>query len=133
MADDLLDPKYQDQAVLRENQEHILDITWRFIAHLTAEEAYHGLQQLEFPTGAVRTPADTFKDPHWHDRGFFVEVEHPELSARFTYPGAASIFSASPWRISRRAPLIGEHNQEVYGELGVDAQRLGVLREAGGV
>ena len=110
-----------------------MDVTWKFITQLTAEEAYHGLQELEFPTGAVRTPEDWFKDPHWQDRGFLVEVDHPEIGKKFIYPGAASIYSASPWQISRRAPLVGEHNHEVYSELGLEGSKLALLREAGAI
>jgi len=71
-------------------------------------------------------------DPHLRDRGFFVEVEHPELGRRFIYPGPAAIYNGSPWRISRRAPLVGEHNEEIYcGELGLRKEDLTVLAESG--
>ena len=43
-----------------------------------------------------------------------MEVEHPEIGRTVTYPGAAAIYTASPWQISRRAPLLGEHNAEVF-------------------
>ena len=46
--------------------------------------------------------------------GFWKEVEHPELGRSFTYPGEPAIYNGSPWRISRRAPLIGEHNIEIF-------------------
>ena len=65
-------------------------------------------------------------------RGFFVEVAHPELGKSFIYPGPAAIYSRSPWRISRRAPLIGEHNIEIFcDELGVSRAELAVLAESG--
>jgi crotonobetainyl-CoA:carnitine CoA-transferase CaiB-like acyl-CoA transferase len=71
-------------------------------------------------------------DPHLHERGFFVEVAHPELGRSFTYPGPAAIYNGSPWRISRRAPLIGEHTAEVLcGELGLRREELAVLAESG--
>jgi len=71
-------------------------------------------------------------DQHLQHRGFFVEVEHPELGRSFTYPGPAALYSQSPWRISRRAPLIGEHNAEIFcGELGVSTAELAVLAESG--
>jgi crotonobetainyl-CoA:carnitine CoA-transferase CaiB-like acyl-CoA transferase len=71
-------------------------------------------------------------DPHLQDRGFFVDVEHPELGRTFMYPGAPAIYSKAPWRISRRAPLIGEHNTEIFcGELGVSREELAVLAESG--
>jgi crotonobetainyl-CoA:carnitine CoA-transferase CaiB-like acyl-CoA transferase len=56
------------------------------------------------------------RQPHLHDRGFWKEVEHPELGRSFVYPGEAAIHNGSPWRISRRAPLIGGHNAEILCE-----------------
>ena len=67
-------------------------------------------------------------DLHLHDRGFWKEVEHPELGRSFVYPGEYAIYNGSPWRISRRAPLIGEHNIEIFcGELGLSRGELSVL------
>jgi formyl-CoA transferase len=71
-------------------------------------------------------------DQHLRDRSFFTEMSHPELDRSFIYPGPAALYSQSPWRISRRAPLIGEHNAELFcGELGLSRAELAVLAEAG--
>ncbi len=52
------------------------------------------------------------------------------LGRSFTYPGEAAIYNGSPWRISRRAPLIGEHNAEILcGELALSSGELTVLME----
>ena len=115
LAEDLTDEKYRDQAVIIAERQHILDVIERFYANMTQEDIYHGAQERGFPTGAIRAVEDNLADPHWSDRGFWVEVEHPELGRRITYPGAASIYNASPWQIYRRAPLLGEHNQAVLG------------------
>ena len=131
MAGDLRDPKYQDQAVITANTSHIIDgLVAGFIASLPAEEVYHRAQQRGFTWGAVRAPEQLLDDPHLHDRGFWKEVEHPELGRCFTYPGEAAIYNGSPWRISRRAPRIGEHNVEILcGELGLSAGELTMLME----
>lgn len=127
---DLNDPKYLEPAAIQENQVHINEVVENFFANVTQEEAYHEGQERGFLLGAVRAPEDLLEDLHWRDRGFFVEVEHPELGKSFTYPGGASVFPKTPWQISRRAPLIGEHNEEVYcGELGLSKQHLTVLAE----
>jgi crotonobetainyl-CoA:carnitine CoA-transferase CaiB-like acyl-CoA transferase len=86
--------------------------------------------QRGFTWGAVRAPEQLLDDPHLHDRGFWKQVEHPELGRCFTYPGETAIYNPSPWRISRRAPLIGEHNAEILcGELGLSAGELTMLME----
>jgi len=131
MAGDLRDPKYQDPAVIAANTSHIIDgLVADFIASLPAEEVYHRAQERGFTWGAVRPAEALFDDAHLHDRGFWKEVAHPELGRSFTYPGEAAIFNGSPWRISRRAPLIGEHNTDIFcGELGLPREELTVLAE----
>jgi crotonobetainyl-CoA:carnitine CoA-transferase CaiB-like acyl-CoA transferase len=131
MAGDLYDPKYQDPTVIAASTSHIIDdLVANFIASLPAEEVYHAAQQRGFTWGAVRAPEDLFADPHFCDRNFWKTVEHPELARSFIYPGEAAIYNASPWRISRRAPLIGEHNIEIFcDELGLSRGELVALRE----
>jgi crotonobetainyl-CoA:carnitine CoA-transferase CaiB-like acyl-CoA transferase len=131
MAGDLKDPKYRDPAVIAANTSHIIDdLVADFIAGLPAEEVYHAAQERGFTWGAVRTPEALLDDPHLHDRGFWKQVEHPELGRSFIYPGEAAIYNGSPWRISRRAPLIGEHNMEIFHEeLGLSRAELSVLAE----
>lgn len=133
LAGDLKDPKYQDPAVITANASHIIDdLLATFIASLPAEQVYHAAQERGFTWGAVRAPEALLDDAHLHDRGFWQQVEHPELGRSFTYPGPAAIYNASPWQISRRAPLIGEHNTEIFcDELGLSRGELTILAESG--
>ncbi|MFO1024713.1 MAG: CoA transferase [Acetobacteraceae bacterium] len=133
MAADLKDPKYQDPAVVTENTAHIIDdVLAGFIASLPADEVYHAAQNRGFTWGAVRPPEALLDDPHLHDRNFWKQVEHPELGRTVTYPGEPAIYNGTPWRISRRAPQIGEHNVEIYGqELGLSHAELAMLAENG--
>ncbi len=132
MADDLLDDKYLDWGVFTDSEGHIAQVVNDFISNMPQDDVWRGGQDRGYPWGAVRTLDDIMGDPHLEDRGFFTRVDHPELGVAFIYPGPAAIYNATPWRISRRAPLIGEHNVEVYcGELGMSRGRLGVLAEAG--
>jgi crotonobetainyl-CoA:carnitine CoA-transferase CaiB-like acyl-CoA transferase len=132
MAGDLTDPKYQDPAVIEANKDYIIEeLVGNFIANLSAEEVYHAAQQRGFTWGAVRAPEALLDDAHLHDRGFWKQVEHPELGRSFVYPGEAAVYNGSPWHISRRAPLIGEHNQDIFcGELGLSLHELSVLAES---
>ena len=132
LAQDLLDEKYQSAAAIQANLAHIAEGLKTFFANISLEEAWHGGQERGLPWGAVRTMDEIIGDQHLQDRGFFVDVEHPELGRTFIYPGAPAIYSKARWRISRRAPLIGEHNEEIFcGELGLTKQELAVLAESG--
>ena len=78
---------------------------------------------------------DVLESPQLDALGFFVDVEHPELHMTIRYPGAPCYhISDTPWRISRRPPLIGEHNDEVYGkELGLTREQMVVLKAQGAI
>jgi benzylsuccinate CoA-transferase BbsE subunit len=132
MAGDLKDPKYDDPKVIADNASHIIDeLLAGFIASLPAEEVYHAAQERGFTWGAVRAPEMLLDDAHLHDRDFWKRVEHDELGRSFVYPGEAAIYNGSPWRLSRRAPLIGEHNTEIFrGELGLSRGELSILAES---
>jgi len=132
LAQDLLDEKYQDLATVQADARHTTDVLANFFANMPQEDLWTGGQERDFPWGAIRTMDEIMGDPHLEDRGFFVEVEHPELGQSFTYPGAAAIYNGSPWAISRRAPLIGEHNEEIFcGELALSKGELTLLAESG--
>jgi len=131
MAADLDDPKYQDPKVIEASTSHIIDqVVANFIASLPAEEVYHAAQERGFTWAAVRAAEDLVEDAHLADRGFWKTVDHPELGRSFVYPGEAAIFNGSPWRISCRAPLVGEHNVEILcGELGLSRAELALFDE----
>ena len=66
------------------------------------------------------------------EREAWDRVEHPELDGSITYPGAWVKMSEASCHIRRRAPLIGEHNAEVFDEaLGIPAQEVERLKRSG--
>ncbi|MEE8398191.1 MAG: CoA transferase, partial [Desulfobacterales bacterium] len=80
----------------------------------------------------VSTSEDTLQSEQLAGRGFWQEVRHPELDTTLTYPGEFGIFSEAPARISRRAPLVGEHNREIYEtELGYTREQMLLLKQDG--
>ena len=84
---------------------------------LPAYEFFTGAQERGFQVGMIYAPEDVIEDRHFVARGFPTEVEHPELGRSFSYPGAPYRFLGSPWAISRRPPLLGEHTDEVLAEV----------------
>jgi benzylsuccinate CoA-transferase BbsE subunit len=98
----------------------------------TKAQLYHDGQRHHVPLAPVNGPKDILASPQLEHRRYFVDVPHPHAGRPLRMPGAPYRLSRTPWRIGRPAPLLGEHNAAVYGEIGVDAQRLQQLY-AGGV
>lgn len=103
-----------------------------FVQQLDSEEVYHGGQQRGLQWSVIRAPDEILEEKHLEDRGFFVPVSYPELGKEFVHTGAPWIFSEAPMHILRRAPLVGEHNQEVYcQELGLSPKEFSNLATQG--
>ena len=132
-AEDLSDPRYREaiyspQMPPSPERQRFAEAIQRFIAMQDAEDSYRGAQALHLPWAVVRRPEDNLDDPHWADRGAFAEVEVPGHPEPVRVPTAPYRFEGVTRQVRRRAPLLGEHNHEVYvGELGlgdVDILRL---------
>lgn len=87
-----------------------------FIAAHTAGEVYRGGQERRQSWGIVRAPSEALDDPHWQDRGFWVETTGEGRETPVRMPGAPYQFSATPWALRRPAPKLGEHTDEVLAE-----------------
>jgi formyl-CoA transferase len=82
------------------------------------------------PCGTVLDSTEVLADPHLRARGMIVELEHPTRGA-FPMPANPVRMSASPTEVVR-APLLGEHNAEIYRTLlGYGAAELDMLRREG--
>ena len=86
-------------------------------------------QMLGYPVASVK---EIFEDPQHEARGFWQRIEHSELKASMDYPGGFAKFSEGACQIWRRAPLIGEHNEEIYGqEFGMSSAEIAELKKQG--
>jgi crotonobetainyl-CoA:carnitine CoA-transferase CaiB-like acyl-CoA transferase len=80
---------------------------------------------------AVYDTGELVNNPHYNERGFFIDIEHPR-AGRLTYPGAPFRMSAAGYQVRRPAPLLGQYNREVYcGLLGYSEHDLSILRGRG--
>ncbi|HTX50598.1 MAG TPA: CoA transferase [Caulobacteraceae bacterium] len=83
--------------------------------NLGAYDFFVGFQRRGIAVGVIYSPEEAFEDEHFRARGFQVVVPHEDLGRAFRYPGAPYKLPASPWRIARRAPRLGEHDREILG------------------
>ena len=104
----------------------------RFFAAFTKEELLEGAVRNRIIFYPTFTTADILESPQLAARGYFVEVDHPHLGERLTYPGAFVQLSDNPITIGKPAPLVGEHNHAFYtNDLALDPAEFEQLREQG--
>ncbi len=86
-------------------------------------------QQVRLAFTPVLSPGELLEDEQIQAREFFARAEHPVMG-EVTYPGAPAKLNESPWQACR-APLLGEHNEEIYGRLGYSREALTQLQAEG--
>jgi benzylsuccinate CoA-transferase BbsE subunit len=113
---------------------HVYDVLSRFFLKHTKTELAEAAQRRRIILFPVHTARDLLAHPQLIARNFFQALEHPELGNTLCYPGAPYQLSRTPCQLRRRAPLIGEHNEAIYGgELGLSRAELAVLMAAGAI
>jgi crotonobetainyl-CoA:carnitine CoA-transferase CaiB-like acyl-CoA transferase len=102
-----------------------------YTSRFLKEDLAHLMQKNGIPALPVNSPSDFMSDPHIRERGFFANVVHPLLGS-FEQPVPPFVVNGSRLTTAP-APLLGQHNHEVFcGELGLSKSELEVLA-AGGV
>jgi crotonobetainyl-CoA:carnitine CoA-transferase CaiB-like acyl-CoA transferase len=117
MQEDLDDAVWEDADYRAAHQQHLADAMDRLVKRQRFDS---GLWQEMLAAGAtwspVRRPEENLDDEHWRDRNTFVDIEHPELGKTFRDVGSRWYSAQSRWTRPRRAPLVGEHDDEVRTE-----------------
>jgi crotonobetainyl-CoA:carnitine CoA-transferase CaiB-like acyl-CoA transferase len=74
---------------------------------------------------------DLIADPNLAARGFWTQMDFPGADAAIPYPKQFARSSENDLTTKSRAPQIGEHNAEVYAELGLTPEKVAELKESG--
>jgi formyl-CoA transferase len=123
------DPRFATNADRKANDTLLAEI---IESALVTESSQHWLTLFEphFPCGLLNTYQQVLADPHLQARGFLLEMEHPKAgTVRST--GFVPKLSETPARIYRPAPVLGQHNEEILGQLRRDPAALHDLQAAG--
>lgn len=111
-------------------EEFFTKIWYPWIMECTRKEIVKVCQANRVLSAPINTTEDLLNEPQFKERGVWVEIDHPVVG-KLTYPGRPALCSELPWVIRRPAPLLGEHNEEVYSQLGYAKGELVKLREGG--
>jgi crotonobetainyl-CoA:carnitine CoA-transferase CaiB-like acyl-CoA transferase len=117
---------YQRQAVVDTMVDPVIN---KWAINHTKAEIFEKGQEYSVPVAPMSTVEEVIKDPNLIFRNFFNEISHPVIG-KASYPGI-------PWPVPENirrampAPLLGQHNQEVYGSLGYTEDELISFKETG--
>ena len=101
----------------RKQQEEDLDhLVEQWTKQHSAEEITARLREAGVPANVAETTEDLLNNQQLKTRGYFWEIEHPELGA-FRYMGTAAKLSKTPAQAKRPSPLLGEHTEYVCHEI----------------
>ncbi|WP_088147732.1 CaiB/BaiF CoA transferase family protein [Achromobacter denitrificans] len=126
-VDLLEDPMYSSNTARIRNREGIEGIMENWFGAHTLAEASDILMRHEVSFSPIYDMADIAADPHFSAREVLVRIQDEELG-EVSMQNVVPRFSATPGRIWRAGPGIGQHNDEVYGELGLSAAQQAALR-----
>jgi len=102
-----------------------------FLNHAKREITEEGLRR-RINACAVNNPADVLEYPQLGERGFWTNLEHPELGTTLSYPKYFFLSSETENFVKHRAPLVGEDNEDIYAkELGLSGTEISRLKENG--
>ena len=125
----LLDTKFATRSTRLEYWEELYDLVAPKLASWNNLDLMREAMARGLVIGLVQTPQQVVDSPHLAERGYFVELDHPE-AGNLKYPSPGFLMDKeNSMEGSKSAPTLGEHNSEVFcGKLGLSPEDLGLLR-----
>jgi len=124
-------PRYNARPGRNKYREELNGIVSQWTRTMTAATLESVLEKARLPYGRVYDVAEVLEDPHVRAREMLVEVDH-HGKAVLPMVGVYPKLSKTPGAIRMPAPLLGQHNEEIYcGLLGLPKRELDVLKGEG--
>ncbi len=117
--------------VTKEEMDNISEPVGEFFRRHTSHELLEGAIPRGVSIGPLSSMEDLLNDECLNERNYWKEIVHPELGANITYPREFVKSSEMDCSTRFRAPLIGEHNGEVYKDLGLSEEDIVRLEKNG--
>ncbi len=125
------DERFATHHARGENMEKLDGMISGWTEERTEEEVLEAMAGAGVPAGKVFTAKDMVEDPHYEARGNVVWTEDPKIGP-FPMQNVVPRLTETPGKVRWTGPALGQHNDEVYGELlGLGGEDLNGLRERG--
>jgi len=121
------DPRFVDDQARADNGEAITARMKEWCAGQTCEEALSALEKASIVAGQVYSPQQVLDEPHIRDAGLLAERDFPGLAGPVPLAPTPIDLSETPGTYRRRAPLIGEHTDQILMSLGYSAAEIAAL------
>jgi formyl-CoA transferase len=124
------DERYRSPQDRAAHIDEVNEIFGAYCQAHTKQDVMAAIGPLGIPCGAVQDTMEVMHDPHLHERGMITEVTHP-AAGTFDMPGCPVRLEDSPVEVTA-APLLGQHNEELYGDLlGCTPEQVQEFKERG--
>ena len=122
------DPRFTDDLARGDHGEALSNIMMTWCQSRTQDEALSAMDDAKIPAGPVYSPQQALDDEHIQALNFLKAVDYPTATQSIPTADFPVSMSASRAEIRHRAPMLGEHTDEILVELGYDAASIEDLR-----
>ena len=123
------DPRFADDDQRWRHGDELNDIMARWCADKTKAEVLELLEAAKLPAAPLHSTQDVLDDPHVQAMGYLQRVPFPGAPRDVPIIETPFRLSATPGEIRTRAPLLGEHTDQILGEIGYTGDQVAALRD----
>jgi crotonobetainyl-CoA:carnitine CoA-transferase CaiB-like acyl-CoA transferase len=124
-------PLFATNAARVKRFDEVDEIISAWVAQRTRQEVMEQVARADVTCGVVQEVPEVLRDPHLRSRGTLQDITHP-TAGKVTVIGSPVRFAGEPPTVDSPSPLLGQHNELIYGKLlGLSGGEITALKEQG--